>query len=151
MDLDDRPWTCDVSTGVYSYISNIFTGMGDLQLLVLIIFPTQVILVPERAILIIRSIIVTICTLLLLLLTPMYIIPMTILPLTHFSHVCVLSLTLTPLLTCISHDYSTYDSHLPRLLHYDSLFPQHYPYLRTVYIEVDICCKYPNLALLKYT
>ena len=36
---------------------------------------------------------------------------------------------------------------LSRLLHYDSKFP----YLRTVYIGPAIHCKYPNLALLKYT
>ena len=53
MDSDGRPWTCDVLTGVCSYISNTSTSVGDLQLLILI---------PERAVLIIRSIIVMVST-----------------------------------------------------------------------------------------
>ena len=53
MDSDGRPWTCDVLTGVCSYISNTSTSVGDLQLLIFI---------PERAVLIIRSIIVMVST-----------------------------------------------------------------------------------------
>ena len=87
---------------------------------------------------------VMICTLFLLSPMTVYIIPMTIILLTHSSHDHVL----------FSHDYSSFDSSLSQpctvlsqLLHYDSLFP----YLRTVYIEPGIHCKCPNLALLKYT
>ena len=79
-----------------------------------------------------------------------------------------LYLTLTPpwltfWLTFLTTVYFT--SHL---LHHDSrsdsLFSQmctlspaystmthNFPYLRNVYIDLGICCKYPNLALLKYT
>ena len=53
----------------------------------------------------------------------------------------------------LSHNYSSLDSHLSQpctfshLLHHDSELS----YLRNIYIDLGIHCKYPNLALLKYT
>ena len=64
--------------------------------------------------------------------------------LTHSSHDRVL----------ISHAYLPFDSFLSRpctFSHDHSTLTHDYPCLRNVYIDQGTRCKYPNLALLKYT